>query len=477
MAKGKGLKVTCDVAVYTLFFDKEQYPEATCLPTKEDQRALWEHLSVIDTFSVGSVPHQLGLDLGKTVSAASGIEETLPLLLSAVADGRLSLDDITARLYENPIEIFGLPEQPQTYVEVEVARQSVFNPSSAVWSPLDGKDVAGGVHRVVAYGTTVYLDGFTNALPLGRDISGSLSGVSKHARRDSVSRPNRQSFSQTQTSPMFGARSAGKELAQPNLLSLAATAVSTQPTVRDVSPPRAFSSLVAHPSFSRRHILAVKQFDREDLHYLFSVASEMRLQVERNGSIDTLRGKVLATMFYEPSTRTSTSFEAAMKRCGGEVVAVTADRSSVTKGESLSDTIKTLGCYSDAIVIRHPAVGSAKAAAKASPVPVFNAGDGIGEHPTQSLLDVYTIREELGSVNGITITLVGDLKNGRTVHSLCKLLSLYTVTLNFVSPPTLAMPEYVKADLSKAGIPWAEYASLDPVIAKSDVLYVTRVQK
>jgi carbamoyl-phosphate synthase/aspartate carbamoyltransferase len=174
---------------------------------------------------------------------------------------------------------------------------------------------------------------------------------------------------------------------------------------REVSPVRQLASLQTHPAFSRRHILSVKQFSRDDLHALFNLASEMRTQVERTGSVDTLRGRVLCTLFYEPSTRTSTSFEAAMKRCGGEVVQVTASTSSVVKGESLADTIRTVGCYSDAVVLRHPAVGSSKSAAKSSPVPIINAGDGIGEHPTQSLLDVFCIREELGSVNGITVTL------------------------------------------------------------------------
>jgi carbamoyl-phosphate synthase/aspartate carbamoyltransferase len=164
-------------------------------------------------------------------------------------------------------------------------------------------------------------------------------------------------------------------------------------------------TVVNHPAFARRHVLSVKQFTRDDLHVLFNLASEMRNQVERSGTVDTLRGRVLCTLFYEPSTRTSTSFEAAMKRCGGEVVQVTASTSSVVKGESLADTIRTVGCYSDAIVLRHPAVGSSKSAAKSAPVPIINAGDGIGEHPTQSLLDVFCIREELGSVNGITVTL------------------------------------------------------------------------
>jgi carbamoyl-phosphate synthase/aspartate carbamoyltransferase len=144
----------------------------------------------------------------------------------------------------------------------------------------------------------------------------------------------------------------------------------------------------------------------------------MRNQVERSGSVDSLRGRVLCTLFYEPSTRTSASFEAAMKRCGGEVVQVNASTSSVVKGESLADTIRTVGCYSDAIVLRHPTVGSSKAAAKTSPVPVINAGDGIGEHPTQSLLDVFCIREELGSVNGITVTLSMSLLQSQVQETL-----------------------------------------------------------
>jgi len=166
-----------------------------------------------------------------------------------------------------------------------------------------------------------------------------------------------------------------------------------------------------------------------------------------------------------------------MKRCGGEVVQITADTSSVVKGESLPDTIRTLACYGDAIVIRHPAVGSAQEAAKYSPVPIINAGDGIGEHPTQALLDVYTIRSELGTVNGRTITLLGDLKNGRTVHSLVTLLCLYSVRLNFVAPASLAMPSSVVAAARKAGVHVTICESLEEVLADTDVLYVTRVQK
>jgi len=232
------------------------------------------------------------------------------------------------------------------------------------------------------------------------------------------------------------------------------------------------------PGFHRKHILTVKQFAKEDIHELFSLANEMQLQVEKNGTLDILKGRILATLFYEPSTRTSSSFDAAMKRCGGQVIQVVADTSSVRKGESLPDTIRTLGSYADAIVIRHPDVGSSQLAAKFSPVPILNAGDGIGEHPTQALLDVYTIRSELGTVNGRSITMLGDLKNGRTVHSLVNLLCMiYSVRLNFVSPVSLAMPASVISAAKKAGVQVRQCESLDEVLDETDVLYVTRVQK
>ncbi|KAF9963110.1 dihydroorotate dehydrogenase, partial [Mortierella alpina] len=214
------------------------------------------------------------------------------------------------------------------------------------------------------------------------------------------------------------------------------------------------------------------QFERHELHALFGLAHEMRTQVERNGSIDLLRGKVMCSMFYEPSTRTSCSFAAAMVRLGGTVVSADGSSSSVVKGESLADTVRTLGCYGDLIVLRHPEQGSAATAGKFSKVPIINAGDGHGEHPTQAFLDVYTIREELGTVNGLTITLVGDLKNTRTAHSLVKLLALYHVTLNFVSPPSLCMPEDVKAELTQAGVAFNEVGDLNDVIGASDVVYV-----
>lgn len=219
------------------------------------------------------------------------------------------------------------------------------------------------------------------------------------------------------------------------------------------------------------------QFSREELHVLFSIASEMKTVVKRVGVMDLCKGKVLATIFFEPSTRTQCSFAAAMQRLGGSVLMVNEQASSTQKGETLSDTIKCLECYTDAIVIRHPQQGSIAQAAKAASKPIINAGDGIGEHPTQALLDVFTIREELGTVNGLTITLVGDLKNGRTTHSLVRLLSLYNVSMNYVSPQSLKMPTEVIEFLKEKKVPQKEYTSLEGVLPETDVLYVTRIQK
>ena len=465
LSKAKQLKVTCDVSVYTLFFTRDQFSAGVkALPTADDQAFIWQNLEVIDAFTVNGPPFYVSVELGEKGSPWSGVEESLPLLLTAVAEGHLTLKDVQERFHDNPIRIFGLPEQAHTQVEVVVNRSSVFPKRGNYWSPISGKPVKGAVHRVILHGQTVFLDGAFVAVPNGKDIS---AAAVTHAPEKPAA-----NLISSLSSTQLAAPSVAAKLTQADPPVGAATSL--------LAPTRAQQTLthiVPHPAFHRRHILSVKQFTQRDIYDLFSLAHEMRLQVERSGAVDILRGKLLCTLFYEPSTRTSASFEAAMKRCGGDVVSVTADRSSVKKGETLQDTIRTLGCYGDAVVLRHPDVGSAQLAAKYSPVPVLNAGDGIGEHPTQALLDVYTIRSELGTVNGRTITLIGDLKNGRTVHSLVTLLCLYSVRLNFVSPGELAMPASVVSAARKAGVPVHQCESLEEVLGETDVLYVTRVQR
>ena len=227
-----------------------------------------------------------------------------------------------------------------------------------------------------------------------------------------------------------------------------------------------------------KDVLSVKQFTRDELHLLFTVTAEMRLGVEREGSLDILKGRVLCLIFYEPSTRTSSSFDAAMKRLGGQTTVTNEAHSSTQKGESLEDTIRTLDQYGDAIVLRHPDGDSAEIAAKFAGHPVINAGNGSREHPTQAFLDLFTIREELGTVNGLTITFTGDLRYGRTVHSLCEVLRHYNVTIQLAAPTTLALPNKVRASLQARGQLGAESARLTPeMVARTDVLYCTRVQK
>ncbi|KAF2083522.1 carbamoyl-phosphate synth [Saccharata proteae CBS 121410] len=251
------------------------------------------------------------------------------------------------------------------------------------------------------------------------------------------------------------------------------------PHIGRTSNSATLGQLLAGSPFKGKHVISVKQVTRSELHLLFTVAQEMRLGAQRHGCLDTLRGKVLCNMFFEPSTRTSASFETAMKRLGGEVVVINESHSSTKKGESLADTIRTLGCYADAVVLRHPSDDSADTAAKFSNVPIINGGNGSREHPTQAFLDLFTIREELGTVKGLTITFVGDLKYGRPVHSLCDLLKHYEdIKIQLVNPEGLAIPEGVRKSLVERGQLLAEVNELTPeVVARSDVLYCTRVQK
>ncbi len=253
-----------------------------------------------------------------------------------------------------------------------------------------------------------------------------------------------------------------------------------EPTLAGADAQGAFPALGGTPSdaFLGRHILSVRDFTRDDLARVLRVAHAMRSAVGLVGSVDLLKGKVLANLFYEPSTRTSSSFVAAMQRLGGSVIAINEVKySSVAKGETLQDTIRTLEAYADVLVLRHPRIGAAAEAAAVARKPIVNAGDGAGEHPTQALLDLFTIEEERGRVDGLHVALVGDLKHGRTVHSLSRLLALHDVTLHLVSPDALDMPASVLDDLRAAGARWHVHRDLDAVLPLDDVLYATRVQK
>lgn len=226
------------------------------------------------------------------------------------------------------------------------------------------------------------------------------------------------------------------------------------------------------------NVIKSQQFDSKILHEIFETAREMET-IAKVGS-NMLSNKIMATLFYEPSTRTRLSFESAMMRLGGNVISTENARefSSATKGETIEDTIKVMEGYADVVVIRHYKEGSAERAALVSKIPVVNAGDGAGQHPTQALLDLYTIQKELGKINGISIAMVGDLAHGRTVRSLAYLLAKYKgIKVYFVAPKSVSMGQDIKSYLKKHKIEFAEEDCLKTAASKVDVIYQTRIQR
>ena len=227
-----------------------------------------------------------------------------------------------------------------------------------------------------------------------------------------------------------------------------------------------------------KHLIESQQFTKEMLFSLFKQADEIRMNLGMHSK--DLNGKVLATLFYEPSTRTRLSFETAMLRLGGQVVSTenAKEFSSAIKGESMEDTIRVVSKYSDCIVIRHYEDGIAKRASEVSNVPIINEGDGKGQHPTQALLDLYTISRELGRIEGIKIAMVGDLASGRTVRSLCYLLGKFSgIEIIFVSPENLKMGEDIKEYLRRHKINFREENDLNKILPEVDIIYMTRIQK
>ncbi len=227
------------------------------------------------------------------------------------------------------------------------------------------------------------------------------------------------------------------------------------------------------------HVIEAQQFDIPLLNRLFELTDKMKQVAARGGSSDYVN-RIMATLFYEPSTRTRFSFEAAMHRLGGRVISTenAAEFSSVAKGETLEDTVRILNGYADVIVLRHHEVGAAQRAAAVSRVPVLNAGDGVGQHPTQALLDLYTIRNEVGAIEGLPIAMVGDLAQGRTARSLAYLLSKFRdVRIYLVSPPALKMRDDILVHLRESRVWYVEETDLDKVLPEVRVVYQTRIQK
>jgi aspartate carbamoyltransferase catalytic subunit len=231
--------------------------------------------------------------------------------------------------------------------------------------------------------------------------------------------------------------------------------------------------------FKIKNIISIKDFERSDIDYILDEASKLENIAKSREVSEELKGKILGLMFFEPSTRTKMSFETSMKRLGGQCIGFeNTGSSSVSKGETVADTAKMFEGYCDALVIRHELEGVSKFISDLVDVPVINAGDGASQHPTQTLLDLYTIKQEIGSIDNLKIALIGDLKYGRTVHSLANALTLYdNVELYFVSPPELKMPQEILHDLDKANMSYTEVSNISDIIDEVNVLYVTRIQK
>ena len=517
-AKQRGIAVTCEVSPHHLFLTSDScitIGESRSrvkpnLCSQEDQDALWENMEFIDVFATDHAPHHVDeKNSNEAPPGFPGLETMVPLLLTAVKDGRLTIDDIILRLHTNPRRIFGLPEQQDTYIEVDMSEEWVIPQAmpftKSKWTPFAGMKVGARISRVVLRGQLVFIENEVLAKPgFGEDVRSwepplCLPAVSQ-TLQTSVPEIKVES---TQLDQRMGNMSLiipnqdmyrKEEFSNPTSPVPVRTrqrypSTSLEPTkaIEDVfsyDPSQPMTQVVPSVplslqtnAFVGKHLLSVENLNSDQLRFLFNLAHHIRTTLKKGKVLDILKGKVLGMMFFEPSTRTASSFQAAMQKLGGTVVSMKPSDTSLAKGESLQDTVQTMCCYCDILVIRHMVKDSVQMAAENSRQPIINAGDGVGEHPTQALLDVFTIREEIGTANNITVTMVGDLKHGRTVHSLARLLTVYKVNLQYVSPESLRMPDAVKSYVHNKGIPQREFKSIEEALPNSDVLYMTRMQK
>jgi len=436
--------VTCEVSPHHLFlncadekninekYDQELTQVKPHLMSKDDQNALWENLDIIDCFATDHAPHTIQDKMNHKCPGFPGLETALALLLTACKQNRMTIDDIITKYYKNPMKIFNLAQQQDTYIEIDLDKEWVIPKKTKYtksdWNPFYGMKVYGQVTRTVLRGKTVYIDGeITVNEGYGENINNNI--ISNEVKNED--------------SILEKIENTKLELEKINI----------------------------------KNVLSVDQFNKKILRRLFDSANEMKINIEKNGILNLLNNKMMGLIFYEPSTRTRASFNVAMQKLGGKVLDIDNNVSSVQKGESIEDFIRAIESYVDILVVRSPEEGSLSRISKLTNKPIINAGDGIGEHPTQALLDIYTMREEMGTVNGITITFVGDLKHGRTVHSLVKLMTCYNVNYRYVSPKTLELPDNVKRHINDKNLKQTEYDNLDEAIKGTDVLYMTRIQK
>uniref|UniRef100_A0A915AC65 CAD protein n=1 Tax=Parascaris univalens TaxID=6257 RepID=A0A915AC65_PARUN len=473
-AKRQGWPVTCEVCPHHLFLSCEDpfltggYEEVRPrLATSADVKALWDNIDFIDCFASDHAPHTASEKVTQKVPGFPSIEYMLPLLLNAVYEGRLTMEQLVDRLYHNPKQIFNLPEQKNTYIEVDLEEEWTIpdtgGQSRAGWTPYGRKNLRGRVKTVVLRGEEAYVDGDI-VIPKGYGYNIRLMKEAKPLQY--IGDAGALSIEISEKLPddtiLYGGLTPSLKSAEERHVSSAKT------------PP--FDELFKQRAF----FTSVDGMTKDMCSVVFDLAAKYKRDVSKLLPLDNiLRGRVMALMFYEASTRTASSFASAMQRLGGTVVYFDPKKSSAQKGETLEDTIKIMCGYADVLVMRHPEEGTVARAAAVSRKPIVNAGDGIGQHPTQALLDVFTIREEIGTVNNITIAMVGDLRNGRTVHSLARLLCVYSgITLHYVIPTDeLAMPGPVCDYVARRGFKQKVFKNLREGISGVDVIYMTRIQR
>ena len=449
-AKENGLRVTCEATPHHLFMDDElvkNLPESfrTVKPNLNreiDRRALWDNMDIIDCFATDHAPHLKEEKQSCGCPGFTGLETALPLLLNAVNEGKLTLKDIVNKYHNNPKKILGLNENygSDSYIEVNLDKEYVISDgdlyTKAGWTPFNGMKVKGSLERFVYKNECVYNNGFIENLKTGQNAN--------------IFKNNKNSFSNNSQinndDESIDLDVFDTELENGNLLNF-------------------------------KGVIDVSQFNRENLRCLFKNAGLIKHNVKRFGKLDNLKGKTVGLYFDEPSSRTYSSFVVAIQKLGGDVLSLNNSNSSTKKGETLYDTLKCIESYCDLVIVRTRIKDSLGDLQSKIKIPIINAGDGDGEHPTQALLDVFTIREEKGTVNKNVVSIVGDLKHGRTVHSLVRLLSNYDVTFNFVSVEELSLDEETLEFLRVKNIKYNTYTSINDVIENTDVLYMTRIQK
>jgi len=444
-AKEKGLRVTCEVTPHHLFMNDEIINSLdpqfrTVKPvvnSDEDRKALWDNINIIDCFATDHAPHLKSEKQSCGCPGFTGLETALPLLLNAVNDGRLNIKDIADKYHHNPKRILGLNENygEDSFIEINLDKVYTINDNDLItkagWSPFNGVKIKGSLERFIFGGECVYNNGIVDELRTGQNVN-----IYKNNTNSMTSSTELENNSYIDSID-------NEEL--------------------DV--------------YKLNNIINVEQFNRDNLRLLFKNACTIKHNIKKHGSLDILKGKVVGLFFDEPSTRTYGSFSVAIQKLGGSVLSLNCNNSSTKKGESLYDTLKCFETYCDLLVIRTSFKDSLGKLQNKIKIPIINAGDGDGEHPTQALLDVFTIREERGTVNNLVVSIVGDLKYGRTVHSLVKLLSNYDITFNFVSVDELSLDEGTIEFLGTRGIKYNQYKSINDVIGNTDVLYMTRIQK